>query len=205
MNKKGMISLISAVVIILAVIIFQKLSAPDLSSYLPLKDPAITTMKQHKMLVVEARGEPGKIGKQAFGLLFKAYFGLKGVPKGKGRPAPRCRWPISDSVPPEQWIGRYAMPLPDTVKDVRFPEVPKGLSIKIATWQYGTVAEILHVGPYDKEAPAVERLHQFIEEKGYVIAGEHEEEYLRGPGMFFKGKTSQYMTIIRYQVKEFIP
>jgi hypothetical protein len=202
MNKKGIITLSAAIAIILAVILFQKLTAPDLSSYLALNDPAISFMKPQKALVVEARGAPDKIAKQAFGLLFKAYFGLAGVPKGKGMPAPRGRWPISDSVQPDQWIGRYAMPLPDTVKEVRFPEMPKGLSIKIAMWQYGEVAEILHIGPYEKEAPTVERLRRFIEEKGYVIAGEHEEEYLRGPGLFFKVKPSKYMTIIRYPVRK---
>jgi hypothetical protein len=202
MNTKGIVTLLAAIVIILAVILFQKFNAPDLSSYLSLKDPAISSIKPQKVLVVEAKGAPDKTAKIAFGLLFKAYFGLKGVPKGKGMPAPRGRWPISDSVAPDQWVGRYAMPLPDTIKEVRFPEVPKGLSIKIAIWRYGEVAEILHIGPYDKEAPAVERLRAFITEKGYAIAGEHEEEYLRGPGMFFKGKPSQYMTIIRYPVRK---
>jgi hypothetical protein len=202
MNKKGITSLLIAIVIILAVIVFQKFNGPDLSSYLALKDPAIKFMKPQKVLQIEAHGVPEKTGSQAFGILFKAYFGLKNVPKGKGMPAPRGRWPLSDSIPQEQWIGRYAMPLPDTVKEVQFPEVPKGMSITIATWQYGEVAEILHIGPYDKEAPTVERLRRFIGEKGYTIAGEHEEEYLKGPGMFFKGKPSQYMTIIRYPVKK---
>jgi len=202
MNKKGLITLLAALIIIVAVIIFQKFTAPDLSSYLALKDPAISSMKPQKVLVVEARGAPDKIAKQAFGQLFKAYYGLTGVPKGRGMPAPRGRWPISDSVSPDQWIGIYAMPLPDTIKEVRFPEMPKGLTIKIALWQYGEAAEILHIGPYDKEAPTVERLRKFIEEKGYVIAGEHEEEYLRGPGLFFKVKPSKYMTIIRYPVRK---
>jgi len=197
-----MISLLSAIVIILAVIVFQKFSGPDLSPYLALKEPAVKFMKPQKVLMIEARGVPEKIGRQAFGILLKAYFGLKNVPKGKGMPAPRGRWPLSDSVPQEQWIGRYALPLPDTVKEVQFPEVPKGMRITIATWQYGEEAEILHIGPYDKEAPTVERLRRFIEQEGYVIAGEHEEEYVKGPGMFFKGKPSQYMTIIRYPVRK---
>ena len=33
------------------------------------------------------------------------------------------------------------------------------------------------------------------------IAGPHEEEYLRGPGMLFAGDPGTYLTLIRYQVR----
>jgi hypothetical protein len=56
------------------------------------------------------------------------------------------------------------------------------------------------VGPYDKEPPTVEKLMKFIADKGYVVAGPHEEEYLTGPGMV--AEPSKYWTIIRYQVKK---
>jgi len=42
----------------------------------------------------------------------------------------------------------------------------------------------------------VERLHQFIEENGYQIAGDHEEEYLTTPD------AKNPKTIIRYQVRK---
>jgi len=51
----------------------------------------------------------------------------------------------------------------------------------LETWNYGTVAQILHVGPYSEEEPTVKRLHEFITENGYEIAGIHEEEYLTPP------------------------
>ena len=44
------------------------------------------------------------------------------------------------------------------------------------------------------------RLHDFIDSQGYRIIGEHEEEYLRGPGMFSRGNPEKYYTIIRYRV-----
>ncbi len=68
-------------------------------------------------------------------------------------------------------------------------------------WRYGTVAEILHVGSYATETPTIERLHQFIADQGYEIAGPHEEEYLKGPGMWGV-KEKDYLTIIRYQVRQ---
>ena len=41
---------------------------------------------------------------------------------------------------------------------------------------------------------------KFIADKGYVVAGPHEEEYLAGPGMV--AEPAKYQTIIRYQVKK---
>jgi len=40
------------------------------------------------------------------------------------------------------------------------------------------VAQIMHIGPYVDEASTVERLHNFIVEEGYELAGRHHEIYL---------------------------
>jgi len=42
----------------------------------------------------------------------------------------------------------------------------------------------------------------FIEENEYKVTGAHEEEYLKGPGMFFMGNPKKYQTIIRYPVEK---
>jgi effector-binding domain-containing protein len=203
MNKKGLVSAAAAFLLIIAVAIFMRLQEPDLSQYMALKDPALRTMPPQRVLMVTAQGTPGKAGKKAFGLLMKTYFGLKGVPKGgPGFKAPRARWPLPATVPESQWIGLYAMPIPDSIKAMKLPSPPEGMTIQLTTWQYGRVAEILHVGPYDKEQPAIQQLHEFIENNGCRIAGMHEEEYLKGPGMFFRGDPKKYHTIIRYQVQE---
>jgi effector-binding domain-containing protein len=64
------------------------------------------------------------------------------------------------------------------------------------------VAEILHIGSYDKEKPTVDRLTKFISDNGYRIIGDHEEEYVKGPGMLFKGNSENYRTIIRYRIEK---
>jgi len=58
------------------------------------------------------------------------------------------------------------------------------------------VAQILHIGPYSEETATVERLHKFIAENGYKIAGIHEEEYLTKP------EAKVQRTIIRYPIKK---
>ncbi|MDP2913996.1 MAG: GyrI-like domain-containing protein, partial [Candidatus Aminicenantes bacterium] len=110
--------------------------------------------------------------------------------------APRARWLGGLNTPKTEWVGLYALPLPDQVTTL-----PPGSSgAKIDVWSYGEVAEILHVGGYDKETPTIEKLMKFIAEKGYVVAGPHEEEYLKGPES--GPKTEDYQTIIRYQIKK---
>ena len=164
----------------------------DLSSYESLKTPRLTTMARQKMIVVEAIGDPNVVGKEAFGLLYKTFFGLKGVRMA----APRARWLNIATDPKNQWVGLYGLPIPDSIT-----QLPEGIQgVRIEDWEYGEVAEILHVGPYAEEAPTIVKLHDFIRESGYKIAGPHEEEYLKGPGM--AAGPSDYRTVIRYSVKK---
>ena len=58
------------------------------------------------------------------------------------------------------------------------------------------MAQILHIGPYDQETATIERLHEFIKENGYEIAGPHEEEYQSKPD------AKVIKTLIRYRVKK---
>jgi hypothetical protein len=66
----------------------------------------------------------------------------------------------------------------------------------VETWAYGTVAQVLHLRPYDQEQPTIEKLHQFIAEQGYELAGPHEEEYLSRPD------AKVVKTLIRYPVRK---
>jgi effector-binding domain-containing protein len=98
------------------------------------------------------------------------------------------------------WKGTVAIPVPAGTAAPAAAPGP-GPRAEIATWRYGQVAEVLHLGPYDTEPATVERLERFVESRGYELAGDHEEEYLRGPGMPFV-RPRDYWTILRYQVKK---
>jgi hypothetical protein len=178
---------------------------PNILQFEHLKEPKVSTMKDQKMIVVEAKGDPNIVGEKAFGLLFKSYFRIKGTSKGPKQPAPRARWPISLDVPKSKWVGFYAMPVPEQTSQLPEYKAETGLTgfkVELTTWEYGNVAEILHIGPYSKEEPAIRRLVDFIKKQGYEIVGDHEEEYIKGPGMFLKGNPEKYITIIRYRVKK---
>jgi hypothetical protein len=165
----------------------------DLSQYEKLKNPQIRKMPDmQKMLVVEKKGDPNVTAGEAFSILYSAFFKLPGVRMAP----PRARWLNTFTDPREEWTGLYALPLPETLDSL--PARVEG--VKIEYWEYGEVAEILHTGAYSEETPTIERLHAFIAVQGYQIVGPHEEEYLRGPES--GPDSSQYMTIIRYQIRK---
>lgn len=199
---KVVVILVIIIVLVAVIFLFFMAKGPDISQFEHLKEPKISTMKNQKMVVVETKGDPNIVGEKALGLLFKTYFKIKGTSKGPKQPAPRARWPVSLDAPKSEWVGFYAMPVPE--QTVQLPEykAETGLKAELTTWEYGDVAEILHIGPYNKEEFIIKRLVDFIKEQGCKIVGDHEEEYIKGPGMFLKGNPEKYITIIRYRVKK---
>lgn len=194
-----------ALVVFSVISLFFMAQTPVRAQFEHLKDPKISTLKDQKVVVVEAKGDPNLIGSKAFGLLFQIYYTMKETPKGPMQPAPRARWPVSFDTPKSEWIGSYAMPVPESITDLPEYNAEQGLKVSLTTWEYGHVAEILHVGPYDKEEPTIKRLKDFIKEKNYEIVGAHEEEYIKGPTMVSMGDPEKYITIIRYRVKRSEP
>jgi effector-binding domain-containing protein len=183
-----------------------------LSDYLSLKEPRMSTKPDERVLRVSFSGKAATTIQAAYGALFKSYFSLKGAPKGPAMKAPKARYqlPMDLGIDPEErlrdfegnsWKGEVAIPLPESVA---FPERkgrPDGMGAETAVWSYGEVAEILHLGPYATETPTIRKLEDFIKARGYEVVGEHEEEYLKGPGMPFV-KPKDYWTIIRYRVRK---
>lgn len=188
MALRKKIGFISLMTILLVSITY----AQDFNQYEKLKNPQISSKGDQKMLVVEAKGDPNVAGKEAYATLFRIFFSL---PEVRMAP-PRARFPNISQTSKEEWIGLYALPLPDSLSSL--PAGTEGARIDI--WEYGEVAEILHIGAYSEETPAIDKLIKFITDNGYHIAGPHEEEYLRGPES--GSDSSQYMTIIRYPVEK---
>jgi effector-binding domain-containing protein len=198
MRKKIIIGVIVVLVVVLISLFLFMPKGPDLKAYEFLKEPRITTLPDERMLVVTAQGDPNQAGNKAFSLLFKTYNKIPDVPKAM-LPAPRARWEGDMNIK-SSWTGYYALPIPDKASSLPALDAGAGLKVELTTWKYGEVAEILHVGPYGEETPTIERLHLFIKQQGFRIIGEHEEEYIKGPGMLFAGDPKGYYTIIRYRI-----
>jgi effector-binding domain-containing protein len=210
---------------------------PDLGAYLPLKEPRIARMDRERVLEVQFDGPADTVIKQAYSVLFKAYFGAKGSPKGPAMRPPKARYTrVAERDPynkfpcvlakryalpaeaylgkddPElakrlteftahDWKGSVAIPVPDSLVVVEGKPNVDGMRAKIAAWDYGDVAEILHLGPYETEPPTIKKLTDYIAAQGFRVVGDHEEEYLKGPGMAMVAP-KDYWTIIRYRVEK---
>ena len=164
----------------------------------PQTEPRMLEMPSQKMAVVRAKGAPDKVFSEAMPALYGSVYTLKFDLKEKGMPPfkvspPRARYPDAHLVPKEGWTIVLGVPIPEGVTSL--PQKVPGVEVRVETWDYGTVAQILHLGPYDQEGPTVERLHKFVKESGYELAGAHEEEYLTKPD------AKVMKTIVRYQVK----
>lgn len=202
--KKTIIIIIAAVIIFVlaaaAWFVFFWQPGPSYDSVAYLESPEITTLPDQAMMTLTLTGKPGDIAAEAIGALYSAWSKAGG--QWSNDIAVAARWgsaeDFSNYNTTTVLTGTFALPLPSGVT-----ELPSGIDERITkqTWQYGTVAQILHVGSYNSEQPTIDRLHSFITEQGYTIAGEHEEVYLKGPNMFGFGSEKKYLTIIRYQVK----
>ncbi len=162
-------------------------------------DPQILEIPPQKMAVVQGKGAPDKVFPEFMPALYGSVYTLKFDLKKQGLPTfkvsgLRARYPDAHLVPKDKWTMIMGLPIPEDTTSL--PQKVPSTTVKLETWEYGTVAQILHLGSYEQEGPTVERLHRFIEESGYAIAGIHEEEYLTSPD----AKVPK--TIIRYQIRK---
>jgi hypothetical protein len=162
-------------------------------------DPLILEMPAQKMAVVQGKGSPDKVFPEVMPALYGSAYTLKFDLKKKGLATfkvsgLRGRYPDAHLVPKDEWTIIMGLPVPNDTTSL--PQKVPGVEVKLESWDYGTVAQILHLGSYDQEGPTVERLMQFISENGYQISGPHEEEYLTQPD------AKVVKTLIRYVVKK---
>jgi hypothetical protein len=54
-------------------------------------------------------------------------------------------------------------------------------NVRFETYHEGKAVQLLHIGSYDDETPAVARLHQYIADNGWSLSGTHHEIYLNDP------------------------
>jgi hypothetical protein len=160
-------------------------------------EPQILEMPPQRMAVVRGKGAPDRVFSEVMPALYSSVYALKFDLKKRGLPTfkvagLRARYPDAHLLPKEEWTHIIGLPVPQDTSSLT-QKVP-GVEVTLETWEYGTVAQILHLGPYDQEGPTVDRLHVFIEERGYQVSGMHEEEYLTSPD----AKVAK--TLIRYQV-----
>jgi hypothetical protein len=145
-------------------------------------EPEIVEMTTRKMAVVHTSGDPDRVMHLVLPALYSAVYKLNCSLRraGKGFPLEhlRVRWPDAANLPLHLRHGIWGLPIPDETNLLpqRFPYI----AVEIETWQYGTTAQLLHVGSPYEDGADLERLRAFVTGCGYEIAGDYEEELLSG-------------------------
>lgn len=111
-----------------------------------------------------------------------------------------------------KWIAMIRQPdfitedmIKQATEEVEKKKNPSSLSkIRFESLNEGLSAQIMHIGPYSKEGPTVEKLHNFIHENGYEFEGSrpgerHHELYLSDVR---RTRPERLKTIIRQPVKQ---
>ncbi|MBI1745314.1 MAG: GyrI-like domain-containing protein [Acidobacteria bacterium] len=87
----------------------------------------------------------------------------------------------------------------EAVEQVKKKKVLEALSkVRFESFSEGQSVQIMHIGPFSKEGPTIEKLHNFIRENDFKRVGKHHEIYLSD---IRKAAPEKWKTIIRQPVK----
>ncbi len=69
-----------------------------------------------------------------------------------------------------------------TIEQMRAKKkIPALARLRFERFHEGLSAQIMHIGPYEVEAPTIARMHEFVAMNGYERRGKHHEIYLGDP------------------------
>jgi len=180
--------------------------------------------ERHYLAIDGTEAPGGEVFQQAIGTLYPVAYTLHFSLRKRGVSAPvgaleGLFWipaedlladtptGVADGPPAGGWRWRLLLRLPEEAGEVEIEQaiadaarkrpLPALEQLRVLTWEEGDCAQILHVGPYDAEAPTIRRLHDAIGAAGLRTRGQHHEIYLSDPG---RGNPQKTRTVIRQPV-----
>ncbi|OEC88674.1 hypothetical protein A9507_03795 [Methanobacterium sp. A39] len=190
-----------------------------------IKEPSLVDVPEMKFLMIDGEGDPNTSEeyKDAMEALFPVSYKVKFISKKEKSkdyvvmPLEGLWWvqnmenfSIEDKSS-WKWTAMIRQPdfiskrmIKDAIREVEEKKNPVALSkIRFESLHEGLSAQIMHIGPFSEEGPTVEKLHAFIEEKGYEFDGtstgeKHHEIYISD---MRRTKPERLKTIIRQPVK----
>jgi len=174
-----------------------------------------------KYLTIEGKGEPaGDVFTSKVEALYPLAYGIKKVCKDKGDdfgvPKLEGLWWVADNkpaleVPRNEWCWKLLIRMPDFVSREMMlsiqPEVSKKKKndliqeISFESITEGKCVQIMHLGPYATEPETINKLLNFVKDKGLTVNGLHHEIYLSDPR---KTVPEKMKTLIRYPVQSVV-
>ena len=199
--------------------------------YLPKTKPSVIDVPEMIFIMVDGKGDPNtsEAYKTAMEILYGLSFGIKMSKMSGTQPEGYFEY----VVPPLEglWWGEDGyfdgrtitdkdkfcwtamIRQPEFVTQEVFESAKKALQKKkpdldlsparLAKYTEGLCCQVMHIGPYDNEPAAIEKLEQFIADSGFVtdIGGNrlHHEIYLGDPR---RTAPERLKTVIRHPVKK---
>ncbi|HEY73626.1 MAG: hypothetical protein B6I35_07150 [Anaerolineaceae bacterium 4572_32.2] len=110
----------------------------------------------------------------------------------------KSTWDWTMMIMQPEWITREMFE--EALEQVKKKKNPPALyKLRLEAYHEGLSVQIMHIGPYEAEAPTIARMHTFIAENGYEPAGKHHEVYLGDPR---KVAPEKLKTVLRQPVRE---
>ena len=184
------------------------------------KDFSLVEVPEMNFLMVDGRGDPNTTPafQEAVDALYAVAYTAKFALKKAGgddftvMPLEGLWWMedmrFFDLNKKDDWLWTVMIAQPaqvtpelirDAVHEVERKKNPPALGkVRFEAFREGLSAQIMHIGPYEAEAPTIARMHGFIAEHGYEPAGKHHEIYLSDPR---RTAPEKYRTILRQPVR----
>ena len=189
--------------------------------YMPSsKEVSVVAVPRQQFIMIDGQGDPNtsKEFQEAVEALFSLSYALKFIVK-KGKtgidygvlPLEGLWW--SDDMTKfnvenkSDWKWTLMIMQPEFVTrelfDAALQQVQKKKNLaalsklRFKTFTEGKAAQILQVGPFSGEGPAIDKIHSYIQNNGYEASGKHHEIYLSD---ITKTAPDKLKTIIRQPV-----
>lgn len=190
------------------------------AEYKAISKPVFVETTAAQYLMIDGQGAPGgTVFEECIGALYSMAFTIKMTRKFAGLgDYTVCKleglWYTEDgcddfaNIPQDKWLWTLMIRTPDCVKQADLNKAVKALlkkgkaekvkDVRLEKLNEGKCVQILHVGPYDKVAEAIEKMQTFTEENGLSFTGKHHEIYLSDPR---RVAPERLKTIVRRPVK----
>lgn len=184
------------------------------------RTPHLVEVPSGLFVMMDGQGDPNTSAryKEVVAAIYAVSYGAKFASKSRGQdyvvmPLEGLWWAEDmdafEADTRDKWLWTMMIRQPsvvdeETVREARDSALTKGkisatqaYEIRIALFDEGLCAQVLHVGPYADEAPVIQDLHAFARRNGYRLRGRHHEVYLGDPR---RSAPEKLKTIIRQPV-----
>ena len=184
--------------------------------------PHLAVVPSGLFLMVDGYGNPNTSERfqEVTGWLYAVAYAAKFASKANGTdysvmPMEGVWWADDNAVFTEgrkdEWKWTLMLRHPDFVteqmlKDAIATAVSKGkltteqaAELRVETFAEGLSVQVLHVGPYEAEAPVITAMHEWAASEGYKLRDRHHEIYLGDPR---KAAPDKLKTVLRHPVEK---